>query len=91
MDLTSAADLQSAIAALHGTDADRAALANQWLLGFSASPSALATCVHLLGGERDANVEFFCATILLTRMRADWQKLPDEARAKLTADIRCVH
>lgn len=85
-----AAALAQAIGALYGGIGGEAQQqANAWLNGFAAQPQAWEACLELLDPAQNAEVCFFCANMLLTKVRKEWHKVPGEQQARMAAIIRC--
>lgn len=75
-----ASSLRAAIQALYGAAGADQAQANAWLNAFSATPAAWEACLQLLDPAERPEVCFFCANLLLTKVRTEWHKLsPDQA------------
>ncbi|KAI8465208.1 MAG: armadillo-type protein [Monoraphidium minutum] len=80
--------LSQAISALYGGSGGEAQQqANQWLNSFSQQPQAWEACLELLDPGRDAEVCFFCANMLLTKVRKEWHKVPNEQQLRMAAVI----
>lgn len=87
--MASAADLRQAIAALYaGIGGESQQQANQWLNAFTAQPQAWDACLELLDPAQSAEVVFFCANMLLTKVRKEWHKLPNDQQARMAAIMR---
>ena len=85
----SASDLGQAIAALYaGIGGEAQQQANQWLNSFSAQPQAWDACLELLDPQQSAEVCFFCANMLLTKVRKEWHKVPKEQQSRMAAIMR---
>lgn len=85
-------ELLHAISALYGHRAaghESQQQANQWLNAFSQQPQAWDACLELLDPARDPEVSFFCANMLLTKVRKEWHKVPPDQQLRMTAVIRC--
>ena len=85
-----AATLQQAIAALYHAHGEQQQRANQWLTAFQTQPESWEACVQLLDPAQGAEVCFFCANMLLAKVRAEWFKLPPEHRSQMHAVLGCV-
>lgn len=77
-----------AIRALYGTDAAAQQQATQWLTQFTNEDRAWETALNLLQPGNAVEEQFFCANILLTKVRTGWAKLSPELRNQLTSAIR---
>jgi hypothetical protein len=85
-----AANLRAAVLALYGMAGVEQAQANTWLTAFSHSPAAWEACLQLLDPGERAEVCFFCANLLLSKVRSEWHKLAPEQQANMSGVIRCV-
>jgi len=83
-----AAALASAISALYGGVGESQQQANQWLNSFSQQPQAWEASLELLDPGRDAEVCFFCANMLLNKVRKEWHKVPSEQQLRMASIIR---
>lgn len=86
----STADLASAIAVLYGGAGEQQQQANQWLNNYSQQPQAWEACLELLDPGRDAEVCFFCANMLLNKVRKEWHKVPRDQQLQMASLIRCA-
>ncbi|KAF8069517.1 IPO13 [Scenedesmus sp. PABB004] len=83
----SAAELRSAVQSLYGSAGAAQSAANTWLNAFARSPDAWAACLGLLAPSEPPEVAFFCANMLLSKVRAEWHKLPGDQQAQLSGMI----
>lgn len=86
-----AASLRQAICSLYGSCSagQDQARANAWLNSFSQTPAAWEACLQLLEPSERPEVTFFCANLLLSKVRAEWHKLSPEQAASMGTVIRC--
>lgn len=61
-------------------------LADAWLASFAATPAAWSACVQMLS-HGAAEVSYFAANVLLTKVRREWGALPPAERAPLLATL----
>jgi hypothetical protein len=85
---SSAPLLRAAVAALYGTAGAEQAQANTWLNAFSETPAAWEACLQLLDPAERPEVCFFCANLLLSKVRAAWHKLSPEQASSMSGVIR---
>ena len=80
-----------ALQALYGgtAGAEQQAAANSWLNAFAAAPEAWPICLELMAPTAAPTTAFFCANLLLTKMRREWGRLPAEQRSELLSIVRC--
>lgn len=79
---------QQALQALFAPDPHAQQQANAWLTSFAATPDAWASAASLLGAGYPQEVSFFCANILLSKVRQEWSHLPPEQRQQLNSMVR---
>ena len=82
-----AGQLKEAIESLYGGGAARPDV-NKWLLEFSASSAAWEASLSLLDTASSIDVRFFCANLLLTKVKNEWGKLTAEQKLQLPGLIR---
>jgi hypothetical protein len=82
--------LRAAILSLYGMAGLAQEQANSWLNSFSRSPEAWQACMQLLEPSERPEVCFFCANMLLSKVRTDWHKLSAEQQTQIGAVIRWV-
>lgn len=85
-----AASLRAAVCALYGSAGEELARANAWLNAFAQTPAAWEACLQLLDPSERPEVTFFCANLLLSKVRSEWHKLSPEQAATMGSVIRCV-
>lgn len=83
--------LRAAILSLYGMAGLAQEQANSWLNGFSRSPEAWQACMQLLEPTERPEVSFFCANMLLSKVRADWHKLSADQQSHIGTVIRWVY
>lgn len=79
---------QSAIQALYGSDPISQQQANQWLNDFTANGAAWDICLTCIDVHASDTTAFFCANMLLTKIRKEWAKVPVVQRGNLSAVVR---
>lgn len=84
------ATLRAAIAHLYAGTPQQQQQANEWLNTFSKQPEAWSTALDLLDPQQSPECSFFCANMLLTKVRAEWHKLSDEQRTHISNTARCA-
>jgi hypothetical protein len=82
--------LRAAILSLYGMAGLAQEQANSWLNSFSRSLEAWQACMQLLEPSERPEVCFFCANMLLSKVRTDWHKLSAEQQTQIGAVIRWV-
>lgn len=89
--MDAASQLRQAICSLYGSCSagQDLARANAWLNSFSQTPAAWEACLQLLDPSERPEVTFFCANLLLSKVRAEWHKLSPEQAASMGTVIRC--
>ena len=80
--------LKAAIATLYGGAGPQQQQANQWLNSFAQQPDAWNACLELLSPQQNAEVSFFCANMLLTKVRSEWHKLSPDQQTQISSVIR---
>ena len=80
----------AAVQALYSSQPDQQAHANAWLTSFQRSHEAWQVALHLLAPQQPQEVQFFAATLLVRKVRADWSKLEASTRQGLGQAIRCA-
>jgi hypothetical protein len=83
-----AASLKAAVYAVYGPPGDSQARANAWLHAFLQTPAAWEACLQLLDPAERPDVTFFCANLLLSKVRSEWHKLSPNQAASMGAVIR---
>ena len=73
-----------ALHALFGHDLTAQAQANQWLNDFTTTSDAWHAALSLLDPSSPSQIAFFCANILLTKARRDWDDLPTSDRMAIS-------
>jgi hypothetical protein len=86
--VSDADSLRAAILSLYGMAGLAQEQANSWLNGFSRSSEAWQACMQLLEPSERPEVSFFCANMLLSKVRAEWHKLSAEQQTQMGAVIR---
>lgn len=80
--------LLQALQALYGTDSGQQAAANQWLQAYAASPAAWEGSAALLSQQAyPAELQFFGANMLLTKVRRDWGQLSEDQQSFVKAVV----
>lgn len=74
----------SAVGALYGYDAQQQQAANQWLNDFSKQPAAWQVGIDILSATSPTEPMFFCANMLLNKVRTEWGQLSEDQRQNLT-------
>lgn len=85
-----AASLRAAVCALYGGAGQQLSSANAWLNTFSKTPEAWAACIELLTPSERPEVTFFCANLLLSKVRSEWHKLSPDQASSMGTVIRYV-
>lgn len=85
-----ASHLRQAIIALYSNAGAAQEQANGWLNAFSRTSVAWEASVQLLDPAERPEVCFFCANMLLSKVRAEWHKLSQEQQAGMGGVIRSV-
>jgi hypothetical protein len=85
-----AASLRQAIMGLYGMAGVSQQQANLWLNAFSQTPTAWEACLQLLDVTERPEVCFFCANMLLSKVRSEWHKLTAEQQRNMGTMIRYV-
>eukprot|EP00878_Enallax_costatus_P030732 GHUV01033512.1.p1 GENE.GHUV01033512.1~~GHUV01033512.1.p1 ORF type:complete len:442 (+),score=127.05 GHUV01033512.1:219-1544(+) len=75
--------LRQAILALYSNTGATQEQANSWLNAFSRAGVAWEACVQLLDPAERPEVCFFCANMLLSKVRAEWHKLSPEQQSTM--------
>lgn len=83
-----AASLRTAVCSLYGSAGEDLARANAWLNSFSQTPAAWEACLQLLDPSERPEVTFFCANLLLSKVRSGWHKLSPDQAATMGTVIR---
>jgi hypothetical protein len=83
-----AGSLRAAVCALYGSAGEQLSSANAWLNAFSQTPAAWEACLQLLDPAERPEVTFFCANLLLSKVRSEWHKLSPEQASSMGAVIR---
>lgn len=83
-----ASHLRQAIVALYSHAGTAQEQANSWLNAFSGSAAAWEACLQLLDTAERPEVCFFCANMLLSKVRAEWHKLSQEQQTNVGSMIR---
>lgn len=83
---SSGTELRAAINALYSNQ--DLAQANAWLNAFSQTPAAWEACLQLLDPAERPEVTFFCANLLLSKVRSEWHKLSPEQASSMGSVIR---
>ena len=81
--------LKQAIEALYAVGSSEQARneANAWLMRFAASPNAW-EAARLLLDDSVAEVQYFGANLLFTKVRSEWHTLPDTMKASIYQGLR---
>lgn len=87
--MSMAEQFQAAILALYGADPAAQQAANQWLNDFAPSASAWDACLAGIDASASPTAAFFCANMILTKLRREWGKLPAEQRGSLRDVLGC--
>ncbi|KAJ9589083.1 hypothetical protein L9F63_017628 [Diploptera punctata] len=82
-----AANLERAVAQFYHTDATMQAQAHQWLTAAQASPEAWYFVWELLHRSKSAEVQFFAATTLHTKLVKSWDQVPPDQYQTLKKQI----
>lgn len=85
-----AASLRAAVSALYGGAGQQLSSANAWLNAFSKTPEAWGACIELLTPSERPEVTFFCANLLLSKVRSEWHKLSADQATSMGTVIRYV-
>ncbi|XP_021934017.1 importin-13 isoform X2 [Zootermopsis nevadensis] len=82
-----AENLERAVVQFYHTDAAMQAHAHHWLTTAQASPEAWSFVWHLLQPNKSAEVQFFAATTLHTKLIKSWHQVPPEQYASLKKQL----
>ncbi|XP_069674561.1 importin-13 isoform X2 [Periplaneta americana] len=82
-----AENLERAVAQFYHTDAAMQAQAHQWLTAAQASPEAWCFVWELLHPSKSAEVQFFAATTLHTKLVKSWHQVPPEQYTSLKKQL----
>lgn len=79
---------KAALQALFGADPAAQQQANQWLHTFSTSPQAWQAAFSCLEPTAADAISFFCANLLVTKLRNEWHKLDAQHRDLVLNELR---
>jgi hypothetical protein len=79
----------AALQALFGRDAAAQQQANAWLQSFSTTPAAWEAAFATLEPSQPDDIAFFCANLLLTKLRNEWHKLDAQQKEQVIGILGC--
>ena len=82
--------LKQAVTALYSGDWAQQTQANAWLASWQQSQEAWAAAFALLAVDQPQDLQFFAATVLARKVKAEWPKLEVGHRQSLNQAIRCA-
>lgn len=77
----------AALNALYGFDQAQQQAANIWLNDFAKNPAAWQVGLDMLTPASPTEPMFFCANMLLDKVRREWGKLSQDQRSHLTQSL----
>lgn len=81
--------LRSAVVALYSGGAGQPQQqANQWLQSFTHQPEAWEACLQLTDPAENTEISFFCAQMLLSKVRSEWHKIPQDQQSHMATIVR---
>ena len=85
---TPAQQVSAALAALNTGDAPHREAANAWLAEFAGTDAAWEAGVSLLDPEQSAEMQFFGANMILSKVRSSWPQLSTDNQQQLSRAVR---
>jgi len=82
---SSADSVRQAVMALYKGDPNQAQKANSWLIEFQQSPEAWQTGYALVNTEEPPEIQFFAASLLVRKVRAEWHSTDPGLQCQLQA------
>jgi hypothetical protein len=79
-----------ALQALFGSDAAAQQNANAWLQSFSTSSAAWEAAFAALEPSQPEAIAFFCANLLLNKLRNEWHKLDAQQKEQVLGILGCA-
>ena len=86
--ITPAQQVAAALTALSTGDAPHREAANAWLAEFAGTDAAWEAAVALLDPEQPAELQFFGANMILSKVRTSWTQLSSDNRQQLSRAVR---
>lgn len=82
---SSADSVRQAVLALYRGDPNQAQQANSWLIQFQQSPEAWQTGHALVNADEPPEIQFFAASLLVRKVRAEWHSTDPALQSQLQA------